>query len=959
MVNNKRENMTEEDLEKLINEYSELENILNRQTTVQNFNMVEDNDIEECDNPSSSYYSNFIPEGSNNGNIKGIGEFKDIDLSDNYTHYTVSLENIAVTDGKNEKEGILDYLLDSKLYLKHHDNLELSCITENINRNNRNFGHINRINPNLSDFGLGSISKYHRTVIIISFTLSFLSNFVGHFIREPLFTTKVNIQKSFGSSTLELEYLDISYLTLYGIGHLITPFVFSRSYVITFVSIFHFFLSITHFILFVAQSLGWFIMIYGITGFSCSVLWLSIYNDLHSWLPLKHRFTLLTIWCSSSELGLSLGTIMCAHIQNETRWKTLFMITAFINFVTGLLLFTCYIKPPRNSEQSDSLEFSVPETKLFDPVNISKDNINNIKLYFKGMRDNIDVFGVCKNMVEMSSKVVMGHLDLMKRVKYLFIYILGYTSLKSSRNCFAFWISFYLTTKLKYSIRSGIYSTFVFQMGSCLGSLIVGALSKVLLKKYHLLSCAISSLFSFLICPFIYFIGPNSVWKTFVFVFVFGLSTNSTDLLVTTRGLKTLCELSQEGGQVDDYSVSLGTTFSISTFLSLRLGSNVFIFMPTDVAFYWGLWSPFEEGNLEIQTTHFIIYCTKLLYTFITLLLSMYNESRKRPQSSPEELNKDKIQKTSQENDKVDPVKENLKEFVKENVPESDSNPEIEPEKNKPEPILVNKQEVSTNLSRTLTEDSSDLNVLEETYVLLDDDSSPSEASDKEENTSKATKSDKVNDNFEDEDENFSEKFDDKNVLDENRLVYEQLNTAYCSNLDYEHESILKEVGVDGNLGLLDQFDSDNYGESKNSNVIVSSNFGVSNVSVSTSENLPVGFFDDVNVDAKARGKLTANEAKNKIRELSKKRSTYLDEAKYVQEKCMENHREKLRMENDLLDHEETLKQLKEKVSEIKNTVLVDASNLKVEPENISTDDKSLDYDLDYDSLSWMSRSIL
>lgn len=265
--------------------------------------MVEDNDIEECVTPSNSYYSNFVPENNNNDSIKGFGEFKDIDLSDTYTHYTISVENSAVNGGNNEKEGILEYILDSKLYLKHHDNLELSCITENINRNSKDFGHINRINPSLSGFGLGSISKYHRLLIIISFALSFISNFVGHFIREPLFTTKVNIQKSFGSSTLQLGYLDISYLTLYGIGHLVTPFVFSRSYVITFVSIFHLFLSITHFILFLAESLGWFIMIYGVTGFSCSVLWLSIYNDLHTWLPLKHRFILLTIWCCSSELG--------------------------------------------------------------------------------------------------------------------------------------------------------------------------------------------------------------------------------------------------------------------------------------------------------------------------------------------------------------------------------------------------------------------------------------------------------------------------------------------------------------------------------------------------------------------------------------------------------------------------------------------------------------------------------
>ncbi|EAN33648.1 hypothetical protein TpMuguga_01g00404 [Theileria parva strain Muguga] len=344
-------------------------------------------------------------------------------------------------------------------------------------------------------------------------------------------------------------------------------------------------------------------------------------------------------------------------------------------------------------------------------------------------------------------------------------------------------------------------------------------------------------------------------------------------------------------------------------------------------------------------------------------LMKREKESRKRPSSSSGELNKDKIQKTSQENDKSGSVKENFKDNLKENVkdnsnvkvrdrleeniPESDSKPEIGPETSKPEVTPANKEEPVKILPQTLSEDSADLNVVEETYVLLDDeDSVLSERSDNDENKSKVSQ--------------HEVKVDEERALDENRLVYEQLNTAYCSNLEYEHESILKEVGVDSNLGLLDQFDSDNYGDSsKNSNVIVSSNFGVSNVSVSKSENLPVGFFDDANVDAKARGKLTAKEAKDKIRELSKKRSTYLDEARYVQEKSVENHREKLRMENDLLDHEETLKLLKKKVSEIKNTLVVDTSDLKVEPENSKTDDKSLEYDLDYDNLSWMSRSII
>nr|PVC52691.1 transporter [Theileria orientalis] len=462
---------------------------------------------------------------------------------------------------------------------------------------------------------LSPLSRQHKSIIAIAFFLTFLSNCVGHLIREPLFTTKVNIQKSFGSTTLQLAYLDIAYLASYSIGQFITPIVFPRSHIVMFVCFCHLLLGICHFFLFLLNNLSGFVVIYGVTGFSCAILWLALYNDLHSWLPINYRMLLITFWCCAAELGLCFGIIMCAHVQTTTRWKVLFMITAAFNFLTFMLLFTCYIKPKPNSGDSEQLEVYVPREKLFDPVSISKENYRNIVSGIKRIWQQAPVevdllptieaselatsrsraIRLCKYLGKKVGQffrrtgkrvlfIVRVHLDVMKRVQYLTLYTVGYTSLKSARNCFAFWISFYLTTNLKYSIQYGIYATLVFQLGSCAGSLIAGMFSKLVLQNHHLTGCSISAVFSFLMLALVYFMDLGTIWKCFTYVFLVGLATNCTEMLITTRGLKALCDQSLSkflcntrihsflDEEEKDYSVSLGTTLSIANFLSVFQG---------------------------------------------------------------------------------------------------------------------------------------------------------------------------------------------------------------------------------------------------------------------------------------------------------------------------------------------------------------------------------------------------
>ncbi|UKK00282.1 hypothetical protein MACK_000352 [Theileria orientalis] len=368
-------------------------------------------------------------------------------------------------------------------------------------------------------------------------------------------------------------------------------------------------------------------------------------------------------------------------------------------------------------------------------------------------------------------------------------------------------------------------------------------------------------------------------------------------------------------------------------------------------------------------------------------LMRREKESRKRSSTETTDSNKQKIQKTSQSgNDKFkedgkptfsEPVNAKSEHNVPEppklpadffdeptqhtHTPASSQSDSVDgtsdqSEFKRPLPLNLNKDvERKPQFNPALLEEPRELDVLEETYEVLEDDP---EQSDLVANTDEQKDASSKESPEED-------KQQDIEVFDEARLVYEQLNTAYCSNFEFEHERILREAGIhddgSGALAFAGVESDEELEHAKSGSVITSSNFGASNLSVSASENLPVGFFDDQNVDAKARGKLTAKEARKMIKELSRKRSLYLNEAKYIQQKYLEGHREILRMENDHVESTEAFKHLQDKLTKIKGELVLDTSDLKVDPDRDAKVEQILNQyaDLDYDDLSWMSRSIV
>ncbi|GIX66015.1 zinc finger protein 830 [Babesia caballi] len=150
-------------------------------------------------------------------------------------------------------------------------------------------------------------------------------------------------------------------------------------------------------------------------------------------------------------------------------------------------------------------------------------------------------------------------------------------------------------------------------------------------------------------------------------------------------------------------------------------------------------------------------------------------------------------------------------------------------------------------------------------------------------------------------------------LADESHL-YDQLNTAFSSRIEYERERILS--NVDESAAALD-YAAVGGAES----TITSANFGKSGVRLSADPSLPDGFFDNKRADVQARGKLLSREVSEKLSELDRSQAELLSEAQYVQDKFVESLRERMRLEQDEQEHHDTLRVLSERVAAIKGAL--------------------------------------
>ncbi|CDR95712.1 hypothetical protein, conserved [Babesia bigemina] len=187
--------------------------------------------------------------------------------------------------------------------------------------------------------------------------------------------------------------------------------------------------------------------------------------------------------------------------------------------------------------------------------------------------------------------------------------------------------------------------------------------------------------------------------------------------------------------------------------------------------------------------------------------------------------------------------------------------------------------------------------------------------------------------------------------------LYDQLNTAFSSRIEYERQRILG--NVDDSASTLD------YGVvGDSSSTITSANFGKSNMRLSTDVNLPDGFFDNKRSDAQVRGKLTGREASEKLSELERSQAELLNEARYVQEKYVESWQERHRLMRDEQEHQEAVRTLSAKVDAIKSDIaetssedVLGATVDDISAATLSEDVKYTSNDEESDDLSWRMKA--
>ncbi|GBE59615.1 peripheral-type benzodiazepine receptor-associated 1-like protein, putative [Babesia ovata] len=187
--------------------------------------------------------------------------------------------------------------------------------------------------------------------------------------------------------------------------------------------------------------------------------------------------------------------------------------------------------------------------------------------------------------------------------------------------------------------------------------------------------------------------------------------------------------------------------------------------------------------------------------------------------------------------------------------------------------------------------------------------------------------------------------------------IYDQLNTAFSSRIEYERQRILG--NVDDSASTLD------YGVvGDSSSTITSANFGKSNMHLSTDVNLPDGFFDNKRSDAQARGKMTGREASEKLSELERSQAELLNEARYVQEKYVESWQERHRLMRYEQEHQEAVRELSAKVDAIKSDIADAGSEEVLTSTTVHTlgtpaseDLKYTPNDEDSDDFSWRMKA--
>ncbi|GIX66013.1 glucose-6-phosphate exchanger SLC37A2 isoform X1 [Babesia caballi] len=424
--------------------------------------------------------------------------------------------------------------------------------------------------------------------VLFSFSLCWLSTFIGQVLRTPLSSTKVSLQRVMNLTTLDLTHLDTSFAVFHALGQISSPALSSKTNSVVLVAIYQFVMGLTMTVLFAPTQFWWFIVVYGVAGFVSGPAWAVLFSHLSEWLPKEHSFQLITVWFTGSDLGAIIGTLVCIHAQEIWGWRSSYVVSGVLNMLAAVLLFCLY----DNSKEPHA------DGSLVDPREIVHSNMRQLSHFARYMRSGgraADTFvkgaeqpdepgpvrdprhefivsglnniqldtsdaGPAPSAAESSlcrlsrnaravwqraCRVTCDYVAVLGRVSYLGRIIVACFILKLVKNCFGSWVNFYVSTKYGFTVAQGNYVSLTLSVGNCVGNILVAAICRVFWRDRPLTACvcffgtSAAAVLAFSLMDF------SWIFLSYACCCLCGIVTTAAEAILMARGIKSLCDRSK------------------------------------------------------------------------------------------------------------------------------------------------------------------------------------------------------------------------------------------------------------------------------------------------------------------------------------------------------------------------------------------------------------------------------
>ncbi|KAK2197378.1 bifunctional MFS transporter superfamily/Major facilitator superfamily [Babesia duncani] len=468
--------------------------------------------------------------------------------------------------------------------------------------------------------------------LAMSFFVCCLSSIMLDILRIPLSISKVDIQRDLGVSTLELSHVDTGFLLAHALGHAVSPIVSPKSQKVLFCSIFQCVMGLIYPILFFCNDIRSFIFIFSIIGFMLSPFWVVMYSFLGSWLPKQYEFVLFTVYLTSDNVGHIIGNIMCTYVHTLIYWRAVFIMAGCLNIIGATILFTCFNEkymindhfPPGHSIARENIKVL---SRLYHKIRTPEPNKNKF-INNSPLDDVIDprrqfitsgldvatceqttpntfflIFGYCKKTITKCLKGIIrlttSYISVIKKIEYLLYHVVAYALLKMAKQGFAFWVIYYLSTRMSFSLPNATWVAAMFSTGCAIGNLTVGYIVSKYMEHAPIRACAIwTAAASACLAVFGMLSQPTVSMASFVAV-LYGIFSIGSETLILTRGIQTLCDAT--GITAKESIMILGFTLSSASFCMIFQGVLI-TFVVKWLVYDFCKYSPVSVGAQSMQS---------------------------------------------------------------------------------------------------------------------------------------------------------------------------------------------------------------------------------------------------------------------------------------------------------------------------------------------------------------------